>query len=454
MEENKMGTEPIKKLLLTMGIPMIISMMMQALYNIVDSAFISNMPENGEAALNALTLAFPVQMLMVAIGIGTGVGSGALLSLNLGMGNKEKVNRIAGNTNFLCGVIYLVYLLFGIFGVRVYIESQTTNPLIAEMAIDYLRICCCISMGIVFFSGYEKMLQATGRSLFSTIAQLAGAVTNIVLDPILICGWLGAPALGVKGAAYATIAGQLVSMGLALLFHLKKNVEIENHISYMRPSKSIIKEIYAIGLPAIIAQALMSVMTYALNLILGRISENVVTAYGLFYKIQQFILFAAFGMRDAITPVISFNHGRGDKSRVKEGIKWGMIYSCTIMAIGMMILECFGKPISAVFGLSGDTNALCISAMQIISLSFIFAGANVAFQGIFQALNSGGESLLISVCRQALFILPVAYWFSCQAVMDHAKTWRVWVSFPIAELATMCIGIFLLMRVLKKNKIC
>lgn len=449
-ENNIMGTLPIPKVLLKMGIPMVVSMMIQALYNIVDSAFISNMAGDGENALNALTLAFPVQMLMVAIGIGTGVGAGALLSLNLGMGNRSKVNKVVGNTNFLCAIIYLVYLLFGLFGVGAYISSQTDNPVIGQMAVDYLRICCCMSMGIVFFSGYEKMLQATGRSIYSTVAQVAGALTNIVLDPILIYGLLGVPRMGVKGAAYATVIGQIVSLVLAFIFHLKKNVEIENSISYMKPSASVIREIYSIGLPAIIAQALMSVMTYALNIILGKIGENTVTAYGLFYKIQQFILFAAFGMRDAITPVISYNYGRGEKSRVFAGMKWGLIYSCGIMFLGMVILEVFASPISAVFGLSGATNELCITAMRIISLSFVFAGANVAFQGIYQALDSGMESLLISLFRQFLFVVPVAYVLAIPAMADPSKTWLVWLTFPFAELVSMLIGIGLLKRVIKK----
>ena len=449
-KENKMGTQPMQKVLLGMGIPMIISMMMQALYNIVDSAFISNMQQDGEAALNALTLAFPIQMLMVAIGIGTGVGAGALLSMNLGMGNRDKVNKVAGNTNFICIVIYLVYLLFGIFGVKAYIESQTTNILVSEMAVDYLTICCVMSMGIVFFSGYEKMLQATGRSLFSTIAQLAGAVTNIILDPVLIYGLLGFPRLGVRGAAYATVIGQIVSFLLAFIFHIWKNTEIKNGIQFLKPEFKIIKAIYSIGLPAIIAQALMSIMTYALNLILGRISENAVTAYGLFYKIQQFILFAAFGMRDAITPVISYNYGKNDQRRIRDGVKWGLIYSCGIMMTGMLILELFGSTIVTAFGLSEATNDLCISAMRIISLSFVFAGANIAFQGFYQALGSGVSSLIISVCRQFLLVVPVAYILSQVAIRNRDMTWIVWLSFVFAEVVSMLIGIPLLKKVLKK----
>lgn len=380
---NKMGTMAVNKLMLGMGIPIIISMVLQAVYNIVDSAFVSNMAEGGEEALNALTLAFPVQMFMVAIGIGTGVGMNALLSKTLGQGDREKVSRIAGNGEFLAIIIYLVFLLFGVFGVRGYISSQTTNPVIVEMAVQYLRICCVISFGIIAFSIFEKLLQSTGLSQYSTIAQVVGAIVNIILDPILIYGLLGLPKMGVTGAAYATVIGQICSGGLALYFHITKNKDVKNGIKFLKPSSKIIKDIYSIGLPAIIAQALMSVMTYGLNVILVGVSENMVTAYGLYYKIQQFILFAAFGLRDAITPIVSFNHGMRNKERIKLGIKYGMKYTLTIMIVGLMVLEIFATPFSRIFGLSGETETLCISAMRIISVSFIFAGANVAFQGIF-----------------------------------------------------------------------
>lgn len=291
--QNKMGTMPVNKLMLSMGIPMILSMVLQAVYNIVDSAFVSNMKSGGEEAINALTLAFPVQMLMVAMAIGTGVGANALLSKSLGRKDSEKVNRTAGNAVFLGGVIYAVFLIFGIFGINLYINSQTNNNEIAQMATDYLRICCILSFGIVFFSIFEKLLQSTGRSLYSTAAQIAGAVTNMILDPIMIYGLLGCPELGVKGAAYATVIGQCVSCGLAVIFHFRMNCEISNAFRYLKPSGKIISEIYAIGVPAIIAQALMSFMTYGMNIILGRVSENAVTAYGLYYKIQQFILFCS-----------------------------------------------------------------------------------------------------------------------------------------------------------------
>lgn len=332
---NKLGTMKISKLMLSMGIPMILSMMLQAVYNIVDSAFVSNMPVNGEMALNALTLAFPVQMLMVAIGIGTGVGTNALLSKSIGQGDYKKASKVAGNSLFLGFVIYILFLLFGIFGV--YASSQTSNP--------------------------------------------------------------------------------------------------------------EIKAIYSIGLPAIIAQALMSVMTYGMNIILGSISESAVTAYGLYYKVQQFILFAAFGLRDAITPIVSFNHGMRSKRRVKEGVKYGMLYTILIMIIGLAAIELLAVPFSSLFELSGTTQDICISAMRIISLSFIFAGMNIAYQGIFQALDSGLESLIISVLRQFLFVLPVAWVFSLFARESPDLIWTVWLTFIIAETLSCIIATVFMKRI-------
>lgn len=449
---SKMATMPVNKLMINMGVPMIISMMLQAVYNIVDSAFVANMEGTGEIALNALTLAFPVQMLMVAIAIGTGVGVNALLAKSMGQGDMEKASKTVGNGVFLMAVIYVAFLLFGLFGTDSYIASQTKNPVIKEMATEYLRICCVLSMGISFFALYEKVIQATGKSMYSTIAQITGAVINIILDPILIYGWLGCPELGVKGAAYATVIGQIASALVGLLFHLKINKEIKKGFSYMKPSGKIIKRIYSIGFAAIIAQALMSVMTYLLNVIFVRIGENVVTAYGLYYKIQQFILFAAFGLRDAITPIISFNHGMGSKERVKSGIRYGLMYTLGIMLIGFIGLEVFAEPFAGIFGLSGETKGLCVSAMRIVSISYVFAGANIAFQGIFQALDSGFESLVISVCRQFLFVIPVAYAFVEMVLSGMCGTWIVWMSFVIAEVLSVLVSIVFMKRV-NKNKI-
>lgn len=451
-KENKMATMSVNKLMINMGVPMIVSMMLQAVYNIVDSAFVANMGDTGEMALNALTLAFPVQMLMVAIGIGTGVGVNALLAKSMGQGNMEKASKTAGNGVFLMAVIYVVFLLFGLFGTESYVASQTKNPIIAEMATGYLKICCVWSFGILYFSLYEKVLQATGKSVYSTIAQITGAVVNIILDPIMIYGWFGCPEFGVKGAAYATIIGQIVSALVGLVLHLKANKEIKNTLYYIKPSGRIIKDIYSIGFAAIIAQALMSVMTYLLNVIFIRIGENVVTAYGLYYKIQQFILFAAFGLRDAITPIISFNHGMGSRKRVKDGVKYGLIYTLGIMLIGFVGLEVFAEPFASIFELSGETKELCVSAMRVISVSYMFAGANIAFQGIFQALDSGLESLIISVCRQFLFVIPVVYLFAKIVISGLSGTWLVWMSFVIAEVLSVFVSI-LFMKKVNKNKI-
>ncbi len=445
--DNKMAVMPVNKLMLNMGIPMIISMMLQAVYNIVDSAFVANMEGTGELALNALTLAFPVQMLMVAIGIGTGVGVNALLAKNLGQGDTETASKTAGNGVFLMAVIYVVFLLFGLFGTKSYIATQTQNPVIMEMATDYLQICCVWSFGILFFSLYEKVLQATGKSMYSTIAQITGAVVNIILDPIMIYGLLGCPELGVQGAAYATVIGQIASALMGLLLHLKANKEVKNGLSYMKPSGRIIKWIYSIGFAAIIAQALMSVMTYLLNVIFVRIGENVVTAYGLYYKIQQFILFAAFGLRDAITPIVSFNYGMGSKERVKDGVKYGLLYTLVLMLIGFVGLELFANPFASIFGLSGETKELCVSAMRIVSISYVFAGANIAFQGIFQALESGLESLVVSVCRQFLFVIPVAYIFAEMVVSGICGTSIVWFSFVIAEVLTVLVSVAFIKKV-------
>lgn len=447
---NKLGTKKVSTLMLSMGIPMILSMVLQAVYNIVDSAFVSNIPNNGEPALNALTLAFPVQMLMVAIGIGTGVGTNALLSKCIGQGDCKRASKVAGNAMFLAIIIYILFLLFGLFGTDIYASSQTSNQQIKEMVIDYLRICCSISLGIVFFAIFEKLLQATGNAIYSTIAQIAGAVTNIILDPIFIYGWLGLPAMGVRGAAYATVIGQIMSAVLGLIFHLTKNKEVSNGLQYMKPDTIIIKSIYSIGLPAIIAQALMSIMTYGMNIILVSISESAVTAYGLYYKIQQFVLFAAFGLRDAITPIVSFNHGMRSKSRVKSGIKIGMLYTIIIMIVGLVAIEVLAEPFSALFGLSGETQEICISAMRIISLSFIFAGMNIAFQGIFQALDGGMESLIISILRQFVFVLPVAWGFSLLARSSADMIWTVWTTFIIAEGLSCLVAVFFMKKINRK----
>ena len=370
-ESNRMKEMPVNKLMVQMGIPMILSMALQAVYNIVDSAFVGNMRSGSEAALNALTLVFPVQMLMVAVGIGTGVGTNALLARTLGQENGKKAAKVAGNSLFLGVIIYAVCLLFGFFGVRAYISSQTIDPEVISMGTDYLRICCVILFGIIFFSLFEKLLQATGRSLYSTIGQVVGAVVNIVLDPIMIYGIGPVPEMGVKGAAYATVIGQVASAILLFVFHMKLNKEIEHDVKYMKPDRGIIKEIYAIGLPAIIAQALMSIMVYVMNLIL-KFSPSAQTAYGLFYKVQQFVLFLAFGLRDAITPIIAFAYGMRSKKRIQDGIRYGLLYTVVLMILGIAITEIFLGAFAALFN-AGQSREYFIGAMRIISITEVIS---------------------------------------------------------------------------------
>ena len=449
-KNNKMREMPVKKLMLSMGVPMILSMALQAVYNIVDSAFVGNMKSGSEEALNALTLAFPVQMLMIALAIGTGVGANALLARTLGQGDSKKAARVAGNSMFLAAVIYIICLLFGIFGVKAYISSQTSNAQVLEMGTSYLKICCVYSFGIVFFSMFEKLLQATGRSLYSTIGQILGAVINIVLDPIMIYGIGPVPEMGVNGAAYATVIGQILSCALLLVFDLKLNREFEHNIKYIKPSLRVIKQIYAIGLPAIIAQALMSIMVYAMNLIL-KFNACAQTAYGLFYKVQQFVLFLAFGLRDAITPIIAFAYGMGNKKRIKDGIKYGLIYTAVLLVFGTLITELFPSAFASLFN-AGQSREFFISAMKIISISFIFAGINVAYQGIFQAIDGGMQSLIVSLLRQLVLILPLAAVFSSFVKSGNASESLIWWAFPITEAVVCLIGCFLL-RKIKRDKV-
>ena len=448
-ESNKMREMPVNKLMIQMGIPMILSMALQAVYNIVDSAFVGNMRVGSEAALNALTLVFPVQMLMVAVGIGTGVGTNALLARILGQGDRKKAAEVAGNSLFLGVIIYVACLLFGIFGVKAYISSQTVDSEVIAMGTGYLRICCVISFGIIFFSLFEKLLQATGRSLYSTIGQVVGAVVNIILDPIMIYGIGPVPEMGVEGAAYATVIGQVVSAGLLFVFHIKLNKEFEHGLKYLKPNREVIGKIYSIGFPAIIAQALMSIMVYVMNLIL-KFNPAAQTAYGLFYKVQQFVLFLAFGLRDAITPIIAFAYGMGSKKRIRDGIKYGLIYTVVLMIFGVAVTEIFPGAFATLFN-AGESREYFMEAMRIISVSFIFAGVNVAYQGIYQALEGGMESLVISLLRQLVIILPLAGIFSIFVRNGQMGVALIWWAFPITEI-TACLAGYVLLRRISKSR--
>lgn len=447
---NKMGVEPIRKLLLKMGLPLVVSMMLQAVYNIVDSYFVSCMKDTaeitgmGEYGVNALTLAFPIQMLMVAVGVGTGVGINALLAKSLGEGNRKKASNIAGNALVIGIVTYIVFLLFGIFGVDVYIQSQTNDMIVTGMCHSYLKICLLVSVGITMYTIYEKILQATGRTVYAMVSQIAGALTNIILDPIMIFGYLGCPEMGIEGAALATVIGQMVSLVFTMVFHYGFNRDIDNGIKYLVPDKKIIAEIYKIGVPAIIMQALMSFMTYGVNIIFRDV-PGAVTAYGVYYKIQQFIFFAAFGLNNAIIPIVSFNYGMRDKKRVTDGIKYGIIYTLVIMGIGLIGLEVLAEPLAGIFSLSPGTESMCILAIRICALGYLFAGANIAYQGIYQAFGFGVKSLVLSLIRLLVVALPLAWLFTKTSMADVL----IWTAFPIAEGVALIVGIALMARINK-----
>lgn len=453
ISSNKMGRDSVNGLLVKMGLPMIISMALQALYNIVDSYFVSLMQDTpqvahmGDCGVNALTLSFPVQMLMIAIGVGTGVGINAIMSRTLGEGNRKTASVIAGNSVFLSLCTFVVFFIFGIVGVRAYISSQTSNPIVTEMAVSYLQICCIWSIGITLYIAYEKLLQATGRTMLSTVAQITGAVINIILDPILIFGYCGLPQMGIEGAAYATVIGQCVTALMDAVFHYKFNKkDIDTSFKYMKPNGQIIKNIYKVGVPAILMQALMSFMTYGVNIIFGMVSEAAVTAYGVYYKIQQFVFFAAFGMNNAMIPIIAFNYGMRSRKRVVQGIRYGMLYELIIMLIGAVGLQVFASQIVGVFAISGETTQLCIRAIRIITFGYLFVGANIGYQGIFQALGHGVYSLVVSLLRLLIIALPVAW------IIAVINQFWMWAAFPIAEAVAFVVA-FIIMRVIYKKQI-
>lgn len=449
--KNKMGVKPIPTHMLSMGLPMILSMMIQAFYNIVDSFFISHMSDTehiknmGDYAVNALTLSFPIQMLMIAIGVGTGVGINAMLSRALGEGKREKASRIAGNATFIGIVTSLVFMIFGLFGVELFLRSQTDDPVIIDLGCSYLSICCVISFGSIGSMIYEKLLQGTGKTTYSTIAQIAGAITNIVFDPVLIFGYGPFPEMGIKGAAVATVAGQILTLILSMIFHYTINKDIDGSPRYIKPDGKTILGIYKIGIPAIIMQALMSVMSYGVNIIFGRVSSEAVTAYGIYYKIQQFVFFAAFGINNAIIPITAFNYGKGDRKRVSDSVKYGLIYTLILMIIGGAALQLFANPICRIFSLSSKTENLCVCAIRIITLGYIFAGANITFQGVFQALGYGMRSLWVSAIRLIIAALPLAYFLS---KLSNAEN-LIWISFPVAELLGLIVAVIYMINTYK-----
>ena len=441
--QNKMAIEPINKLILKMGLPMIVSMVLQALYNVIDSIFVANMGSTGAIANQALTYAFPIQIMIIAIGVGTGVGLNALLSKSLGENDKNKVNKIAGNGIFLSICIYIFFLIFGLFFSKWFISLFTNDKEIIKMGTTYLKICTCLSLGSIGYTVYERFLQATGKTMLSTISQISGAVTNIVLDYIFIYPL----DMGVAGAAWATIIGQFVSLFIAMYFHYKKNKEIDGSLKYINPDGSIIKGIYSIGVSATLMQALLAVMMAGMNAILGLAQADqtvLIGSFGIYYKIQQIALFSAFGLSNTIISILSFNYGMQDRKRIDDCIKYGIMDTTIVTLIISILFEVFAYPLANLFGLAGGETKeiikLCTIALRISSIGFIFMGISVAIQGILQSIRYALRPLIISLLRLVIFVFPVALLFTKSS--DVVKI--VWWTFPIAEVLTSIIALLIL----------
>lgn len=441
--QNKMAIEPINKLILKMGLPMIVSMVLQALYNVIDSIFVANMGSTGAIANQALTYAFPIQIMIIAIGVGTGVGLNALLSKSLGENDKNKVNKIAGNGIFLSICIYIFFLIFGLFFSKWFISLFTNDKEIIRMGTTYLKICTCLSLGSIGYTVYERFLQATGKTMLSTISQISGAVTNIVLDYIFIYPL----DMGVAGAAWATIIGQFVSLFIAMYFHYNKNKEIDGSLKYINPDGGIIKAIYSIGVSAALMQALLAVMMAGMNAILGLAQADqtvLIGSFGIYYKIQQIALFSAFGLSNTIISILSFNYGMQDRKRIDDCIKYGIMDTMIVTLIISILFEVFAYPLANLFGLAGGETKeiikVCTIALRISSIGFIFMGISVAIQGILQSIRYALRPLIISLLRLVIFVFPVALLFTKSS--DVVKI--VWWTFPIAEVLTSIIALLIL----------
>ena len=444
MNENKMASKPIQKILWTMGLPMVFSMVLQALYNVVDTIFVVNMGEAGIKANLALTYVFPIQILMIAIGVGTGIGINALLSRSLGEQNKERIALTLGNGIFLGIVIYLLFLIFGLFGSKWFLTIQTDDLEVIEMGTNYLKIVTMLSIGAIGFCVYERFLQATGKTVHSTIAQVAGALTNIILDYVFIYPM----SMGVEGAAYATIIGQIVSLIVAIIFHYALNKEVKHGFKDIIPNSKIILNIYKIGWAAMLMQGLLSINMFVMIKIFSISNDAVVIngTYGIYYKIQQIALFACFGLSNTIITVLSFNVGLKDERRIKACIKWGIIDSVIVAAIITILFEVLANPISNLFGLTLTGNnknqliSLCQISIRIASIGYIFMAISLAIQGILQAYRKSVSPLIISLLRLIILLVPVSLIFIFK---DNAKD-IVWWSFPIAELLTAVISFLIL----------
>ena len=439
--ENIMGTMDVNPLLIKLSIPMMISMLVQALYNVVDSIFVARVSEN---ALTAVSLAFSLQNMMFAVGIGTGVGVNALLSKSLGEKNQSRANKTAENGLFLALCSYLVFLVLGLTVVRPYFYAQTADADIAEQGIRYLTICCVLSLGMFMQVMNEKLLAATSRTTLSMISQLVGAIVNIILDPIFIFGYCGEALSGTTGAALATVIGQFCGAGVSFYLNLRKNPDIQLDFKGFRPSAEAIKRIYVVGLPSIAMQCVGSVMTFLMNQILMAFTATAVAVFGVYFKLQSFVFMPIFGMNNGMVPIISYNYGARRPERVKKTIRLAVFYAECIMLVGFCIFQFLPDKLLSLFAASDAMLAIGIPALRIICPHFLLAGAGIVLSSVFQALGNGVFSLIVSVCRQLFVLLPAA-WLLAQT----GNVNNVWWAFLIAEIVSVLLSLGFYARINK-----
>ncbi len=437
-----MGVMPVTKLIITMSLPIMASMLVQALYNIVDSVFVAKISEN---ALTAVSMAFPIQNLMIAVGTGTGVGVNALLARNLGAKDYKKVSAIANHAVFLAIASYLAFLLVGIFGAEAFFRSQTDIEEIVKYGTEYVRICCCLSFGMFFQIFFERMLQATGKTIYSMVSQGLGAVINIILDPILIFGLFGMPKMGVAGAALATVAGQIVGGMVGIWLNHTKNKEISIQLKGFKPKFSVVKQIYGIGIPSIIMASIGSVMNYGMNRILLGFTSTAAAVFGVYYKLQSFIFMPVFGLNNGVIPIISYNYGAKKRERVLKALKTSIVLAVLIMIVGLIIFQTIPAALLKMFEASDQLLQIGVPALRIISLSFIFAGVGIACSSAFQALGNAVYSMIMSFARQLVVLLPVAYVLSLRGDVS-----LVWYAFPIAEIASILVCTIFMIKINRK----
>ena len=443
LRENKMGTMPENKLLLSMAVPMMISMLVQALYNIVDSIFVSRICED---ALTAVSMAFPWQNIVIAIAVGFGVGINALLSRALGQKNAERVNQVAVNGLLLAGLSYLLVLVAGLIGIRAYMRTQTDIETIVNYGITYLNICILCSFGVFVEITFERFLQATGRTVYSMITQLTGAITNIILDPILIFGLLGFPKLGIAGAAWATVIGQCVGAVVAVMLNHFKNPEVHLRLRHIRPNGRLMGEITAISIPSIIMSCISSLTCFVMNMILIAYSSTAVAVFGVYFKLQSFVFMPVFGLNNGMVPIIAYNYGAQKPERIHKTIRLGMVYAVAIMVVGLLVFQLIPKELLLMFDASDAMLEIGAPALRIMSLAFVFVGIGIVSGSACQAFGYSVYSMLISIARQIVVLIPAAYLLSLTGVLRS-----IWFAFPIAEIFSLILSLFFLRTTLKKT---